>query len=354
MNLKLISTAVVGFGVAALIGPCSSLSPSSLVSTGVSAAIASPALVDALNKCEASSKAEVQIAEERTVGGALAVSFVSSAGGLALKPYTTDTNALLDASKIKIPSTPIAELNRYVTVVGKLVAAQSSRPDLPWTFGVLESPDVNAFSTPGGYVLVSRGLLAHLDNEAQLAGILGHEIAHITQRDHVRAYQRRKEDVCKTVAQLHFAQDSHAAQNLIPVPSELVGPLWALMEAMNSHGGALDLDNADGPVLKYLLNGFAETFLSSGFARDQEFTADRIGLELAMRAGYQGGEFMNVMAKLPAGAGLFAKHPEPKERSAKLAEALDALKHDPFESTIVVSAIAVVPHPRELKVASGK
>ena len=74
------------------------------------------------------------------------------------------------------------ELQAYVNRVGRWVAAQTERPDLPWHFGVIDSPAINAFAAPGGYVLVTRGLYEILDNEAQLAGVLGHEISHITGR----------------------------------------------------------------------------------------------------------------------------------------------------------------------------
>ena len=69
-----------------------------------------------------------------------------------------------------------AELQRYVSGIGERIAGVSHRPHLPWTFTVLDSPAVNAFALPGGYVYVTRGLLAHLGDEAELAGVLGHEV----------------------------------------------------------------------------------------------------------------------------------------------------------------------------------
>ena len=70
-------------------------------------------------------------------------------------------------------------LQQYVNKVGRWVASQSERADLPWKFGVIESADINAFAAPGGYVLITKGLYQKLTNEAQLAGVLGHEIAHV-------------------------------------------------------------------------------------------------------------------------------------------------------------------------------
>ena len=78
------------------------------------------------------------------------------------------------------------ELQDYVNRVGQRLVANSDRPDLPFTFTVIDSPDLNAFATPGGYVYIHRGLLAYLDSEAELAGVLGHEIAHVTARHAAR------------------------------------------------------------------------------------------------------------------------------------------------------------------------
>jgi len=81
-------------------------------------------------------------------------------------------------------------LAAYVDRIGQAVAAVSERPQLPWKFRVLDSPAVNAFAIPGGFVYVTRGLLAHMSSEAELAGVLGHEVGHITGK-HSEARQRR-------------------------------------------------------------------------------------------------------------------------------------------------------------------
>ena len=78
------------------------------------------------------------------------------------------------------------ELKRYVENIGQLLAKTSERPNLKWTFTLLNSNVVNAFATPGGYVYITRGLMALVDNEAQLAGVLAHEIGHITALHHAR------------------------------------------------------------------------------------------------------------------------------------------------------------------------
>ena len=77
-------------------------------------------------------------------------------------------------------------LQAYVDELGQKLARQSHRSNLTWTFTVLDSPEVNAFALPGGYVYVTRGIMAYLDNEAELAGVMGHEIGHVTARHGAR------------------------------------------------------------------------------------------------------------------------------------------------------------------------
>ena len=75
-----------------------------------------------------------------------------------------------------------AALNAYVTSIGREIAARSERPQLPWSFQVVDDASVNAFALPGGFIYVTRGLLTHLDSEAELAMVVGHEIGHVTAR----------------------------------------------------------------------------------------------------------------------------------------------------------------------------
>jgi predicted Zn-dependent protease len=75
-----------------------------------------------------------------------------------------------------------SELQNYVSSIGKKLAAVSERPQLPWTFTIVDDPQVNAFALPGGPIFITRGILAHMGSEAELAGVLGHEIGHVTAR----------------------------------------------------------------------------------------------------------------------------------------------------------------------------
>ena len=72
---------------------------------------------------------------------------------------------------------------KYINIIGRALAPYGKRPDIKYMFGILDTDDINAYSCPGGYVFVTRGLLKILDNEAQLAAILGHEIGHIGDKD---------------------------------------------------------------------------------------------------------------------------------------------------------------------------
>src|SRR5688572_19822809 len=85
-----------------------------------------------------------------------------------------------------------ASVHRYVSLVGTALAQGSTRPKLPWTFIVLDTDGVNAFAAPGGYVHVTRGALALIKSEAELAGVLGHEIIHITEKHTVKAIRKSK------------------------------------------------------------------------------------------------------------------------------------------------------------------
>jgi predicted Zn-dependent protease len=82
------------------------------------------------------------------------------------------------------------ELQRYVSDIGIKLAKTSERPNLPWTFTVVDQPVVNAFAVPGGFIYITRGILSYLDNEAQLVGVLGHEIGHVTARHSAQQYTR--------------------------------------------------------------------------------------------------------------------------------------------------------------------
>lgn len=191
------------------------------------------------------------------------------------------------------------KLQQYVNKVGRWVASQSERADLPWKFGVIESSDLNAFAAPGGYVLITKGLYQQLDNEAQLAGILGHEIAHIVQKHQLKVLQK---------------------QQLVNIGAGLIS----------------DKLNKDNKVAQKLIGSGAE-ISARGLDKEAEYEADRMGMILAARAGYEAyglPEVLQTIGQLNQSdnsvALLFKTHPHPDERLTKLGDSagnkLDNLK----------------------------
>lgn len=85
-----------------------------------------------------------------------------------------------------------AEAQKRVNLVGRWVAMQTSRPELPWAFGVIDTPEINAFAAPGGYVMVTRGLYELLSSDGEVAAVLGHEISHCVQRDHYNVVRNQQ------------------------------------------------------------------------------------------------------------------------------------------------------------------
>ena len=80
---------------------------------------------------------------------------------------------------------------RRVNLIGRWQASQTSRPELPWAFGIIDSDEINAFAAPGGYILLTRGLYKMLNNDAEVAAVLGHEISHVVQRDHYEVIRKQ-------------------------------------------------------------------------------------------------------------------------------------------------------------------
>ena len=180
-------------------------------------------------------------------------------------------------------------LQKYVNQVGRWVASQSERPDLPWKFGVIESADLNAFAAPGGYVLITKGLYQKLQNEAQLAGVLGHEIAHVVKKHQLKVLQKQ--------------------------------------QLLNAGAGWLSdkFGKNDKLAKKALANG-AEISARS-LDKDAEFEADRMGVVLASRAGYDAFGLPEVLQTIGqtnksdnSVALLYKTHPAPDERLAKLGD----------------------------------
>jgi predicted Zn-dependent protease len=143
-----------------------------------------------------------------------------------------------------------AAVQKYVNDVGRWLALQTERPDLPWQFAVLDDEDVNAFASPGGYIFITKGLLMHMKSEAELAGVLAHEISHVLRKHHLNAIKKG----ARTELMTEFAS-----------------------EAVKEKGGNKNLIK--------LANAGTELY-ARGLDKDDEFEADRMGVVIAARAGY--------------------------------------------------------------------
>ena len=183
-----------------------------------------------------------------------------------------------------------ARLQRYVNNVGRWLASQTERPDLPWQFGVLDAPQVNAFAVPGGSIFVTRGLVERMKSEAELAGVLSHEIAHVLKKHHLKAIQKN--------AQAGLASEA----------------LSMAMKDSNSE--------ARGKLV-----GFGTEMYARGLDKSDELEADRLGIVIAARGGYDAYGLPAVLQTLqamnPQDSGLalmFKTHPAPAERLDALGE----------------------------------
>ncbi len=273
-------------------------------------------LTQDLSKCDQIGAAEVTFDEERTIGGTVALNWVQQGSGLLVDVPTGDAAALGNPKALGVQQTPRNQLHRYLNVVGKNLASRSGRPTLQWTFGVLDSEVVNAVSAPGGYVFVTRGLLKRVNNEAALAGILSHEIAHVTRKDAFAIYQKTKVDQCKSLAYAKAGQKEGAAVLRTYSPG-FINQAYSALQAFS--GGALDLNAAANNALLTLFSDeFVHRYLEGGYARDQEMQADATGLELAVASGYSPRGFVDFIGALPAGQNFFAHHPPPSDRVASM------------------------------------
>jgi predicted Zn-dependent protease len=222
------------------------------------------------------------------------------------KPAAAETPGLLSSTSAEeevqigrrlagnlLGAAPLAKddkLQRYVNRVGRWVATQGERPDLKWHFGVLESDDVNAFALPGGYVFITRGLFDLMSDEAELAGVLGHEIGHVMLQHHLKVLKQS--------------------------------------QTINVIGNLLAQKQGNDAIVQGMLGKGAEV-LARGLDKSAEFEADQVGVVLATRAGYAPYGLPAVLRKIgsrnPREASvslLFKTHPLPQERLEKLGDAM--------------------------------
>lgn len=189
-------------------------------------------------------------------------------------------------------------MQRWIQQFGVQLAATSERPNLPWTFHVVDDPVVNAFAIPGGYISVTRGILAHLNSEAELAGVVGHEIGHVTARHSVSQMSKQQ------LAQVGLAIGSIASP---------------------------DFERYAGLASA----GLGVLFLK--FSRDAEGQADHLGLRYMRRANYDAREMPHVFEMLTRvsqaqGGGRvpewLATHPNPENRRGRIEQEITSGPQD--------------------------
>jgi predicted Zn-dependent protease len=196
------------------------------------------------------------------------------------------------------------EWQAYIQKIGARIAATSERPELDWTFTVLDDPVVNAMALPGGYIYVNRGILAHFNSEAELASVLGHEIGHVTARHSVEQISRAQ------LAQIGL------------------GMAAAAVEEFRQFAGLAS-------------QGIGVLFLK--FGRDDENQSDALGLRYMTRAGYDPREMPKVFATLDRVSGSqglrgtpewLSTHPDPGNRIANINARIGRLPPEAQSGTV--------------------
>ena len=185
------------------------------------------------------------------------------------------------------------ELQSYVSDIGMRLAAGSERPELPWSFKVVDDPTVNAFALPGGFIYVTRGILAHFDSEAELAGVLGHEIGHVTARHSASQMSRQQ------LQQIGLG----------------VGMIFS--ETFREYGG---------------LAAAGLQIMNLSYSRDDESQSDRLGLRYISQNGYDPDAMIGVFEMLANVGGASEggrlpewqlTHPYPENREAQMREVME-------------------------------
>ncbi|MDD0842188.1 M48 family metalloprotease [Pseudomonas sp. Gutcm_11s] len=189
---------------------------------------------------------------------------------------TQDEELVIGASTAELllkqaPLLDNAAVQSYVNEVGRWVALNSERPDLPWRFGVLDSRVVGAYAAPGGYVFVTSGMLAQMNSEAELAGVLAHEVAHVVQKHHLDAIKQK------------------AGAGLLASVSRFA------LQASQANSGSV---SSSDPAATQKFDQLVTNLYTRGLDRGDEYEADQMGAVIAARAGYDPYGLANVLQDL--------------------------------------------------------
>jgi predicted Zn-dependent protease len=193
--------------------------------------------------------------EEQTIGQAIALQVVARYGGVYDQP----------------------DLTRYVNLVGRSVASTCDRADIDYRFAILNHDSINAFAAPAGYIFVTRGLLKTIENEAELASVLGHEIGHVTQKHILDVIQRSKQIAGVAETGLAYA-------------------------------------NKNPDAFKNVIDGAVKKLLDEGLDQGKELESDRLGVIFASRVGYDPTAYETFLDRLRTLKGddraFFKTHPD--------------------------------------------
>ena len=294
-----------------------------------------------LLRCGAIRGETVAFPEEKTLGDAMGVKVAAAKGGLALN-WTESKGAVMLASP------DVAnDRARAVAVVGAGVARHSGRPEIPWRFGVLASDEVNAVSAPGGLVFITRGALAKVQSEDQLAGILAHEVAHVALRHALDRYATEKRNACYGELVSSKLVPRVEAPDVTPEGLEGARRLFG-EDVARSLSSGLDLDLDDGRrrgLLDALSSRAVEGLYAQGMDRPAEVAADALAVDLLLAAGYQPEEFIRFVGTLPDNGNFFSHHPSPQDRVDEMMGHLERRRaeEDPLRPTPRAAPVPLPP-----------
>jgi len=201
-----------------------------------------------------------------------------------------------------LPMVTDPDINRYITILGDSLAAVADTRDLEWHFYVVDSPEINAFALPGGFVFVNRGLIERVDSLDELAGVLGHEIGHVTQRHSVKLQQKGQ-------------------------IAEIGTGLACVLTRACSQAAGVGINASEGAM-------FAK------FSRDAEHEADSVGMIYVVKAGIDPRGMTSMFEKLLAERqrspekleAWFINHPIEEDRIGFTLDAIDKMDRQQLES----------------------
>ncbi len=199
------------------------------------------------------------------------------------------------------------QLTRYISTVGEAVAKKSDRPDLSYHFAVLDTDIINAFSCPGGYIFITRGTLATIGSEAELASVLAHEISHVAKKHIIKEIEKQK---------------------FLNVGNDVAG----------------DLLHTD-PAIFNAVTSFGTNVVFKGLSRSDEYQADRLALGYVAKAGYDPNSLLTFLNMLRSRAGspnaegvklLFATHPRIDDRIKEVTAAIGKMPEEERGGKVLV------------------